>query len=59
MAYTFSDWQSGLLPPKSWDCADACDDGWTKLEIETFIRTTIKPWTPPAEREPASKADGI
>ncbi len=40
--YTFADWQSGKKPPKGWDCADAVDDGWTKGELETFMRKSVR-----------------
>jgi hypothetical protein len=36
--YTFEDWQSGKFPPKGWDVADAVRDGWTKANIDEFIR---------------------
>ncbi|WP_052699120.1 virulence-associated E family protein [Hyphomicrobium sp. 99] len=41
--YTFADWQSGKLPPKGWDCADAVADGWGKVELDTYMRETAMP----------------
>jgi hypothetical protein len=56
MAYLLSDWQSGVLPPKGWDVADAVADGWGKAEIDAWLRATVKPWTP--ESAPKRAADG-
>ncbi|MFG1346123.1 phage/plasmid primase, P4 family [Xanthobacter autotrophicus DSM 431] len=50
MAYTFADWRAGVRPPDGWDCADAVDDGWTKSDLDTYMRTTARLWVPPAER---------
>lgn len=44
--FTFSDWKAGKMYPKGWDCADAIRDGWTKGEIEAFMRATVEPWSP-------------
>jgi predicted P-loop ATPase len=46
MAYSFADWQDGKKPPKGWDGADAVRDGWSKKEIDAFMRATAKPWVP-------------
>lgn len=56
--FPFSDWHSGGKPPKGWDAADAIRDGWTKAEIETFMRASVEPWSPPPlpEAEAASPA---
>lgn len=56
MAYSFSDWKAGKLPKKGWDCADAVDDGWTKPELDAFMRATARPWTPPQAQKPAGEA---
>jgi hypothetical protein len=59
-AYSFANWQSGGRPPKGWDCADAVRDGWTKADLDGFMRATVKPWLPPtpppATENPAGKA---
>lgn len=63
MAYLFTDWQEGRVPPKGWDCADAIADGWSKAEIDAVMRATVRFRTPedklagakkekPAAREP-------
>lgn len=49
--YHFSDWQSGQKPPKGWDCADAISDGWSKADLDGFMRATAKPWSPPQSPE--------
>ncbi len=33
--------------PKGWDVADAADEGWTRDEIDAFMRAQVKPWEPP------------
>ncbi|RVJ79209.1 virulence-associated E family protein [Sinorhizobium meliloti] len=51
--YSFYDWKAGAVPPKSWDCADAVEDGWTRENLDQFMRETVGPiWTP---KEPAGK----
>ena len=55
MSYGFENWLSGAKPPKSWDAADAVRDGWTKANLDEFMRVTVKPWTPP--RKPAEKRE--
>lgn len=35
-------------PPKGWDAADAIGDGWDKARLDTFMRETVRPWSPPA-----------
>jgi 5S rRNA maturation endonuclease (ribonuclease M5) len=52
--YTFEDWQAGALPCLGWDSADAADAGWTKDQLDEFMRKTIRhfvPPTPPAEEK--------
>lgn len=44
--YRFSDWQSGQTPPDGWDAADAVRDGWSKSDLDAFMRATVKPWSP-------------
>lgn len=56
MAYLLSDWKAGVPVPKGWDVADAVADGWTKADLEWFMRATVKPWTP--ESAPDRAADG-
>ncbi len=41
MTYSFSDWRSGALPPKGWDCAEAIEDGWTKVDLEAYMRAMV------------------
>ncbi|MBX5020445.1 CHC2 zinc finger domain-containing protein [Rhizobium lentis] len=59
--YTFEDWQAGAYPCAGWDSADAVDAGWTKENIDAFMRSTMRPYnppTPPAEEkkpEPAKE----
>lgn len=47
MSYSLSDWQSGKKPPKGWDAADAIRDGWSKADLDAFMRASVRPWTPP------------
>jgi predicted P-loop ATPase len=56
MTYSFQDWQDGKAPEKKgWDCADAIDDGWTKDQLDAFMRATARPWVPPRQK-PANEA---
>ncbi|RJT42033.1 hypothetical protein D3227_04985 [Mesorhizobium waimense] len=55
MTYSFSDWQEGKQPKKGWDCADAIDDGWSKDQLDAFMRATARPWSPP-QQKPAGEA---
>jgi predicted P-loop ATPase len=55
--YSFEAWQQGNKPPKSWDCADACRDGWTKDQLDAFMKATVKPWSPPDGGKPATKEE--
>lgn len=48
MSYPFSDWQQGTPPPKGWDAADAVADGWSKADLDAFMKATVRPWTPPS-----------
>lgn len=52
MTYTFDEFKAGKLPPKGWDVADAVGDGWTKGNIDGFLRATVRPWTPPDDTPP-------
>lgn len=38
--------------PDGWDVADASNDGWTREEIDGFMRSTVRPWQPDPEPEP-------
>ncbi|MCK1615438.1 hypothetical protein IVA96_01750 [Bradyrhizobium sp. 159] len=40
-------------PPNGWDVADAIRDGWDKARLDTFMRETVRPWTPPKPPAPA------
>ncbi|MER9628411.1 VapE domain-containing protein [Mesorhizobium sp. M0296] len=55
MTYSFEDWQAGKQPKKGWDCADAIDDGWTKDQLDAFMRATARQWVP-AQQKPAGEA---
>ena len=58
MSFTFADWQAGKPIPKGWDCADACDDGWSNDELTQFMRGTVgNPWTPPTDPKPETRRD--
>lgn len=57
--YPFAEWKAGVFPPKGWDAADAVRDGWTKDEIDAFMRATVRDWVPPrqeARTVPVAKA---
>ncbi|MFB9950038.1 phage/plasmid primase, P4 family [Rhizobium puerariae] len=56
MGYLFSDWEAGETPPKGWDCANAIEDGWDKASLEAFMKATVRPWTPPADKAAAKPA---
>lgn len=49
-------------PAKGWDAADAIRDGWTKLDLDKFMRETVKPWqqsqAAAVEREPSPTPAG-
>lgn len=53
--YTFADFEAGMPPPLSWDCADAVEEGWTKRQLDAFMVATVRPWTPP--KKPAEKVE--
>lgn len=59
MAYSFDQWQAGEVPPKGWDCADACDDGWTKENLDAFMKASVRPWTPPAKKSTDKPAERV
>lgn len=50
--------------PKGWDVADAADQGWSREDIDGFMRDRVRPWEPPTpgggqpvpEPEPAPPA---
>lgn len=44
-------------PPKGWDAADAIRDGWDKARLDTFMRETVRPWSPPTPPAPEKPAD--
>lgn len=50
MTFSFSDWRAGAQPPEHWDAADAIRDGWTKADLDDFMRATVRPWSPPVEK---------
>lgn len=53
MVYSFDDWQAGAKPPKGWDAADCVRDGWGQDDLDTFMRATVRPWTPPTTPDDA------
>ncbi|WEO63545.1 hypothetical protein [Rhizobium rhizogenes] len=53
MTYLFSDWKGGQKPPNGWDCANAIEDGWTRDDLEFFMKATVRPWTPPPSTDDA------
>ncbi len=71
--FSHADWQAGRLPCRGWDSADAVDAGWTRLDLDAFMRATIRrhlaaPVEPPpateepeqsAPKAPPAGADGI
>lgn len=58
MKYRFEDWQAGKRFPKlGFDVADLCDSGWNREQIDTFMRATVKPWSPPTDDKPADKRE--
>lgn len=46
MTYRLEDWQAGKPLPKGFDVADAVAGGWTKADIDTFMRATVRAWSP-------------
>lgn len=44
--YTFEDWKAGALPSRCWDSADAADAGWTKAQLDDFMKETMRPFSP-------------
>lgn len=59
MVYSYSDFQQGTKPPKGWDAADAVRDGWSKADLDGFMRSTVKPWSPPPAGKPAEKPASV
>ncbi len=59
MTYSFSDWQAGKQPKKGWDCADAVDDGWSKDQLDAFMRATARPWSPPQQKPAGEPAEVV
>lgn len=53
--YLYTEWQAGTKPPKGWDCANAVEHGWSKADIDAFMRATVKPWSPPSPEKPTEK----
>jgi predicted P-loop ATPase len=41
---------------EGWDCADAIDGGWSKDDLDAFMRAKVKPWSPPTPPEPPASA---
>ncbi|TIT90363.1 MAG: hypothetical protein E5W41_00090 [Mesorhizobium sp.] len=59
MTYSFQDWQDGKAPKKGWDCADAIDDGWSKDQLDAFMRATARPWSPPQQKPASEPAERV
>lgn len=55
MTYSFQDWKDGKPAPGSWDCADAVRDGWSRDDLNEFMKATVKPWSPPSNEPPREK----
>ncbi|MBB3656456.1 5S rRNA maturation endonuclease (ribonuclease M5) [Rhizobium sp. BK650] len=53
--FTHADWQAGRLPAKGWDSADAVDAGWTRLELDAFMRATVRRYVPASAAPPPEK----
>ncbi|GAA3106965.1 hypothetical protein GCM10010520_59580 [Rhizobium viscosum] len=54
--FAYCDWQAGRLPCRGWDSADAVDAGWTRLELDAFMRATIRRHVPaPVEPPPSAE----
>lgn len=55
MRYTFEDWKSGKpFPKKGWDAADAVADGWSKDDLDSFMRATVRAWPLDPPSKPAA-----
>lgn len=57
MGYLFSDWKAGAKPPKGWDCAEAIEDGWDQTSLDTFMKATVRSWSPPSDMRTEKTAD--
>lgn len=58
MKYSFEDWQAGKrFPELGFDVADLCDNGWSREQIDTFMRAIVKPWSPTDNDSPANRHD--
>ncbi|WP_051229189.1 VapE domain-containing protein [Pleomorphomonas oryzae] len=49
---SFEDVQAGAAVETGWDCADAIDAGWTGEQLDEFIKTRLREWTPPDDPQP-------
>lgn len=56
MPYSFQDWQDSHAPPNGWDAADAIRDGWTRDDLDAFMRAAVRPWSPPNDTPPEKPA---
>ena len=54
-AYTFQDWRDGKSFPDGFDCADAVRDGWTRENLDAFMRDRVRPWVARPAEKPASE----
>ncbi|MGO3934488.1 hypothetical protein NP284_40100 [Rhodopseudomonas pseudopalustris] len=45
-------------PPTGWNAATAIDAGWGRTELDTFMKETVRPWTPPAAAGPEAQPRG-
>jgi len=53
--YAFDAWKSGVKPPKGFDAADAVRDGWTRENLDEYMRATVRPWKPAVKEEPKNE----
>nr|WP_269152400.1 phage/plasmid primase, P4 family [Xanthobacter oligotrophicus] len=54
---SISDWKWEAVPPDGWDAADAVADGWSKADLDAFMKATVRLWQSPAQPAPVAEAD--
>lgn len=55
-SFSLTDWQSGKRPPDGWDAADAVANGWSKADLETFMRGAVRAWIAPVKPDAAVRS---